>query len=214
MNDINPKVDEYLSNAKKWENELEKLRKILLECGLTEELKWKQPCYSFQKSNVIIIGEFKEFCVLSFFKGVLLKDCHKLLVKQGKNTQSARIIKFTNVNEIVKLEAILKAYIFEAIEIEKVGLEVTFKKKPETIPEELQHKFNEIPSFKTAFNKLTPGRQRGYILFFSQPKQYKTRMVRIEKNMKKIIDGKGLNDCCCGLSRKMPNCDVSHKNIN
>jgi uncharacterized protein YdeI (YjbR/CyaY-like superfamily) len=192
---MNPKVDGYLRKAKKWQEEMEKLRKIILDCGLTEELKWGHPCYTFQKSNIVLIHGFKEYCALLFFKGALLKDANGILVQQTKNVQAGRQIRFTNVREIVELEAILKAYIHEAIEVEKAGLKVNFKKTTEfQIPEEFQKKLDEIPALKTAFNALTPGRQRGYILYFSAPKQSKTRKSRVEKCMQQILNGKGLND--------------------
>lgn len=192
---MNPKVDAYLSKTKKWKEELEQLRTIVLDCGLTEELKWGSPCYSFREHNVAIIGELKDCCVLSFFKGALLKDTDQLLVKPGENTQAARTIKFTGVREIVKLKATLKAYIYEAIEVEKVGLKVDFKEKTQLVfPEELLNKFKKDTALKTAFHALTPGRQRAYILYFSQPKQSQTKEARIEKYRAKILNGKGLND--------------------
>jgi uncharacterized protein YdeI (YjbR/CyaY-like superfamily) len=194
MNGMNPKVDFYFSKAKKWQNELEKLRMIVLDCQLTEELKWGVPCYTYQKSNIVLIHVFKEYCALLFFKGALLKDTHGILIQQTKNTQAARQIRFTNVQEIVEKESILKAYIYEAIEVEEAGLKVDFKKNPEPAPEEFQNKLDEIPALKTAFDALTPGRQRAYILYFSAPKQSKTRESRIEKSMEQIINGKGLND--------------------
>ncbi len=194
MNRMNPKVDKYLSKAKKWQKELEKLRMIILDCQLTEELKWGVPCYTFQKSNIVLIHVFKEYCALLFFKGALLNDTNGILIQQTKNTQAARQIRFTNVREIVAMEPILKAYIYEAIEVEKAGLEVNFKKNPEPIPEEFQNKLDEIPALITAFDALTPGRQRAYILYFSAPKQSKTRESRVEKCMQQILNGKGLND--------------------
>ncbi|MFW9889348.1 MAG: YdeI family protein [Candidatus Thorarchaeota archaeon] len=192
---MNPKVDAYLSKAKEWPKEFEKLRMIILDCGLTEELKWGKPCYTFQKSNIIIIQGFKEYCALLFFKGALLKDANGILIKPGENTQAGRQIRFTNSREIVEMEPILKAYIHEAIEVEKAGLKVNFKPTTEyKIPEEFQCKLDEIPALKTAFDALTPGRQRAYILYFSQPKQSKTRKSRVEKHMQQILNGKGLND--------------------
>src|SRR5216117_2990472 len=191
---MNPKVDEYLRKAKKWQKEMEKLRMIILDCGLTEELKWGCPCYTFEKSNIVLIHGFKEYCALLFFKGALLKDPKGILIQQTENVQAARQIRFTNVRQIVKMEPILKAYIYEAIEVEKAGLKVNFKKNPEPIPEEFQNKLDEIPALKTAFDALTPGRQRAYVLYFSAPKQSKTRESRIEKCMQQILDGKGLND--------------------
>lgn len=168
---------------------------IVLDCGLTEELKWGVPCYTYQESNIVLIHTFKEYCALLFFKGVLLNDTHGMLVRQTENVQSARQIRFTNAREIVRLEPVLKAYIYEAIEVEKAGLKVKLKKTAEfTIPEEFQKKLNKVPALKTAFHALTPGRQRAYILYFSAPRQSKTRESRIEKSMQQILDGKGLND--------------------
>ena len=194
MNKMNTKVDIYLSKAKKWQEELEKLRMIILDCQLTEELKWGKPCYTFQESNIVIIQGFKEYCALMFCKGALLNDPNGILEKPGENTQASRRIPFTNVREIVEMEPILKAYIYEAIEAEKAGLEVNFKKNPEPIPKEFQNKLDEIPALKTAFYALTPGRQRAYILYFSATKQSKTRESRVEKCMRQILNGKGLND--------------------
>ena len=192
---MNPKVDVYLRNAKKWRKEMEKLRRILLGCQLTEELKWGKPCYMFQTSNVVVILPLKEYCALLFCKGALLKDAHGILVKAGENTQAARQIRFTHLREIVERETILKAYIHQAIEVEKGGLKVNYKKITEfKIPEELQKKLDEIPALKTAFKALTPGRQRGYLLYFSAAKQSKTRESRVEKCRQQILNGKGLND--------------------
>jgi len=209
---MNPKVDAFLSKADKWQEEMEELRTILLDCGLIEEFKWRTPCYTFQERNIALIGAFKAHCVLSFFKGALLNDTNDILEKPGENTQAARVIRFTNLQEIRAKEATLKAYIFEAIEVEKAGLSVDFKENETLVlPEELLMKFEELPAFKTAFEALTPGRQRGYNLFFSAGKQSKTRTSRIEKYLQRILDGKGINDCVCGLSSKMPSCDGSHK---
>jgi len=195
MNSMNPKVDFYFSKAKKWQKELEQLRTIVLDCGLTEELKWGVPCYTFQKTNIVLIHVFKEYCALLFFKGALLNDASKILVQQTENVQAARQIRFTHVREIVKMEAILKAYIYEAIEVEKAGLKVPLKKTEAfTIPEEFQKKLDKTPALKKAFTALTPGRQRAYILYFSAPKQSKTRESRVEKSMQQILEGKGLND--------------------
>lgn len=178
-----------------WKKELTALRHIILECGLAEELKWSHPCYTFQGSNVILLGAFNDYCLISFIKGVLLKDEQNILVAQTENVQSGRVIKFTDVKDILKLEKTLKAYIYEAIEIEKAGLKVELKKTSEfKMPEELQAKFKKTPAFKKAFEALTPGRQRGYILYFSQAKQSKTREERIEKSVPKILQGKGLQD--------------------
>jgi len=192
---MNPKVDFYFNKAQKWQKELEKLRTIIIDCQLTEELKWGVPCYSFQESNIVLIHVFKEYCALLFIKGALLHDANGILIQQTKNVQAGRQIRFTNIREIVEMETILKAYINEAIEVEKAGLKVNFKKTTEfIIPEEFQNKLNEIPALKTAFDALTPGRQRAYILYFSEPKQSKTRESRVEKCIQQIFDGKGLND--------------------
>ena len=192
---MNPKVDFFFNKAKKWQEEFEKLRMIVLDCGLTEELKWGRPCYTFQENNIVLIHGFKEYCALLFFKGALLNDAKGILIQQTKNVQAARQIRFTNVREIVEMKPILKAYIYEAIEVEKAGLKVNFKKTSEfKIPEEFQNKLDEIPALKTAFNALTPGRQRAYIFYFSQPKQSKTRESRVEKCMQQILNGKGLDD--------------------
>jgi uncharacterized protein YdeI (YjbR/CyaY-like superfamily) len=195
MKTMNPKVDGYLSKAKKWQEEMEKLRLIILDCQLTEELKWGKPCYTFQQTNIVLIVGFKEYCALIFCKGALLNDAHGLLIKPGENTQAGRQIRFTNVREIVEMKSILKGYIFEAIEAEKAGLQVNFKKHTELIfPEEFQNKLDQIPALKTAFKALTPGRQRAYHLYFSAAKQSKTRESRVEKCMPRILQGKGLDD--------------------
>ena len=195
MNQMNPDVDIYISKAKKWQEELAKLRTIILDCQLTEEVKWRKPSYAFEKSNIVLIQPFKEYIALLFFKGALLKDPNGILVKPGENTQAGRQIRFTNVQEIVEMETILKTYIQEAIKVEKAGLKVDFKESTELIfPEEFQKKLDEIPALKTAFNALTPGRQRAYNLYFSQAKQSKTREARVEKYMQQILNGKGLND--------------------
>jgi len=192
---MNPKVDFFFIKAEKWQEEYEKLRSIALDCMLTEELKWGCPCYTYQNGNIILIHGFKEYCALLFIKGALLHDTHGILIQQTENVQAGRQIRFTNVREIVEMELILKAYIYEAIEVEKAGLEVSFKKQAEyTIPDELQHKFEEIPALKVNFEALTPGRQRGYMLYFSAPKQAKTRELRVDKYIEKILLGKGLND--------------------
>ena len=192
---MNPEVDAYLSKVKKWQEEIRKLRMIILDCHLTEELKWGVPCYTLQKRNIVLIHGFKEYCAVLFFKGALLHDAHGILIKQTENVQAARQIRFTGVREIVETETILKAYVDEAIEVEKAGLKVNFIKKVDLIPpQEFQNKLDEIPALKIAFDSLTPGRQRAYILYFSAPKQSKTRASRIEKWMKQILTGKGLND--------------------
>ncbi len=195
MNETNPKVDFYFSKATKWREEYELLRTIVLDCQLSEELKWGCPCYTFQKTNIVLIHGFKEYCALLFMKGALLKDSKRLLIQQTENVQAARQIRFTNLKEIVRMKTILKAYIQEAVEVEKAGLKVTLKKTKEfAVPEEFQKKLDENPGLKTAFDALTPGRQRGYILHFSAPKQSKTRESRIEKCMHQILKGKGLED--------------------
>lgn len=192
---MNPKVDDFINKSKKWKKEYEKLRAIVLDCDLTEEFKWMHPCYTFEKKNIVLIHGFKEYCALLFHKGVLLQDAHKILVQQTENVQAARQIRFTNVQEIVELEPILKSYIYEAVEVEKAGLKVDLKENSEyKIPEELGRKFDEIPNLKPAFEALTPGRQRAYLLYFSAAKQSKTRESRVEKYVRQILDGKGLND--------------------
>lgn len=192
---MNPKVDEFIHKEKKWQEEIEKLRMINLDCDLTEELKWRLPCYTFQGRNIAIIQNFKDYCALMFFKGALLKDPNGVLVKPGENSQAQRQIRFTKVGEIVEMESILKDYIQEAIKVEQEGLEVKLKKTTDfTIPEELQTKFDEVSGLKTAFEALTPGRQRAYILHFSGAKQSKTRESRVEKYIEQILNGKGLND--------------------
>ena len=195
MNSMNPKVDEYLRKAKRWQEEFEKLRMIILDCGLAEELKWGCPCYTFEKRNIVLMHGFKEYCALLFFKGALLKDPEDILIQQTENVQAARQIRFANVRQIVKMKRILKAYIYEAIEVERAGLKVPLKKTKEfNIPAEFQNKLNKNPALKKAFNALTPGRQRGYSLHFSAPKQSKTRESRVEKSIPQILVGKGLND--------------------
>jgi len=195
MSAMNPKVGFYFTKAGKWQQEIGLLRAIVLDCGLTEELKWGVPCYTFQNSNVVLIHVFKDYCALLFHKGVLLKDPDGILIQQTANVQSARQARFTGVQEIAEQESILKACIYEAIEVEKAGLKVAYKKTAEyDVPEELQQKLEELPALKTAFEALTPGRQRAYIFYFSQPKQSKTRESRIEKCLPQILDGKGLND--------------------
>jgi hypothetical protein len=192
---MNPKVDFFFNKSGKWQSEFEQLRKIVLACGLTEELKWGVPCYTFQKNNLVLLHGFKEYCAILFIKGALLQDAEGILIQQTENVQAGRQIRFTDVEEIVNRQSTLKAYIFEAIEVEKVGLKVELKKHTELIfPAELQNKLDEIPALKTAFEALTPGRQRAYNLHFSEPKQAKTREARIEKCMEMILIGKGLND--------------------
>jgi uncharacterized protein YdeI (YjbR/CyaY-like superfamily) len=191
---MNPKVDFYFSKAGRWQKELEQLRMIILDSGLTEELKWGCPCYVFEKSNIVLVHVFKEYCALLFFKGALLNDANGILIQQTKNVQAARQIRFTNVREIVRMKPILGAYVYEAIEVEKAGLKVNFKKSSEFTTEEFQKKLDANPALKSAFNALTPGRQRAYNLYFSAPKQSKTRESRVEKYVQQILNGKGLND--------------------
>jgi len=211
---MNPKVDAFLSKTKKWQAELEQLRMIVLDCGLTEELKWGVPCYTFQNSNIVLIHGFKEYFALLFMKGALLNDSQNILIQQTENVQSGRQIRFTNIHELTKMKAVLKAYIYEAIEVEKAGLKINYKKPEEfVLPEEFEQQLKTNATLKKAFEALTPGRQKGYILFFSAPKQSQTRVARIEKYTQQIISGKGINDCTCGLSKKMPICDGSHKYI-
>ncbi|MEO6980738.1 MAG: YdeI/OmpD-associated family protein [Mucilaginibacter sp.] len=192
---MNAKVDFYFNKAQKWQEEIEKMRTIVLDCGLAEELKWGCPCYVFQKNNIVLIHTFKEYCAFLFFKGALLEDAQGILVQQTENVQSARQVRFTDISEIVEQEWTLKAYIYEAIEVEKAGLKVEFKKTEEfAMPEEFKYKLDRIPALKTAFETLTPGRQKGYLLYFSQAKQSKTREARVEKYIPQILDGKGLDD--------------------
>jgi len=192
---MNPKVDWFFEKDTKWQKEYEKLRKIILDCGLMEELKWGCPCYTFENSNIVLIHGFKEYCALLFFKGALLNDPDAILIQQTKNVQSARQIRFTNIREIVKMEKKLKAYVYEAIEVERAGLKVKMKKTSDfKTPEEFQKQLNKKPALKKAFEELTPGRQRAYLFYFSQPKLSKTREQRVEKYMKHILSGKGLDD--------------------
>jgi len=192
---MNPKVDWFFAKDTKWQKEYERLRTIVLDCGLNEELKWGCPCYTFEKSNIVLIHGFKEYCALLFFKGALLNDPNGILIQQTKNVQSARQIRFTNLKEIVKMEKNLKAYIYEAIEVEKAGLKVKLKKTSDfKVPAEFQNKLNKSSALKKSFGALTPGRQRAYIFYFSQPKQSKTRESRVEKSLKQILSGKGLDD--------------------
>lgn len=195
MEKTNPKVDWYFNKARKWQEEVKQLRTIILSSGLTEELKWGHPCYTLNKNNVVLIHDFKEYCALLFHKGALMKDTKDILIQQTENVQSARQIRFTSLKEIVKLRATIKAYIKEAIAIEKAGLKVEMKKTSEyKMPEEFKNELNENSELKAAFEALTPGRQRGYLLHFSAPKQSKTREARVKKYINLIIAGKGLND--------------------
>ena len=191
---MNPKVNFYFNKNKQWQEEITKLRTIVLSCGIAEELKWGCPCYTFQESNIVLIHVFKEYCALLFFKGALLKDAKGILIQQTKNVQVARQIRFTNIGEIVKMKYIVKAYILEAMEVEKAGVKVKLKKTSAfNVPKEFQNKLDEVPGLKKAFKALTPGRQRGYLLYFSSGKLSKTRVARVEKYLQNIIDGKGMN---------------------
>ena len=193
--EMNPKVDFYFNKEQKWQEEIETLRTIILSCELNEQLKWGCPCYTLGKSNIVLIHVFKEYCAVLFFKGALLNDTHGILIQQTENVQVPRQVRFTNLSEIIELEPVLKAYIFEAIEVEKTGLKVTLKTTADfSVPEEFQSKLDRIPALKTAFEALTPGRQRAYLFHFSQPKQSKTREARVEKYIPQILSGKGLND--------------------
>lgn len=192
---MNPKVDFFFDKAEKWQQEYEELRRIVLDCSLTEELKWDCPCYTLNGQNIVLIHGFKEYCALLFFKGALLNNTDGILIQQSENVQSARQIRFTNADQITKLERIIKAYIYEAIEVERAGLKVVLKKTEDfDVPEEFQQKLDENPLLKTAFEALTPGRQRGYLFYFGQAKQSKTRTARVEKYMQHILNGKGLDD--------------------
>lgn len=205
---MNPKVDTYLAEGcgrcscyktpqckvHTWTDELSALRRIVLDCGLDEAFKWSQPCYTFENKNILLVTAFREYASIAFFKGALLKDTDKILVSPGDNSQATRQIRFANRKDIVESESIIKAYIYEAIEVEKAGLKINFKRDQKTIPVELQTKLDEDHAFKKAFEALTPGRQRGYILYFDQPKQSGTRMARIEKYIAKILNGEGLTD--------------------
>lgn len=192
---MNPELDFFFNKAQKWQEEFKKLRTIVLDCGINEELKWGVPCYTFKKSNIVLIHGFKEYCALLFHKGALLNDAKGILIRQTENVQAARQIRFTSIDQIIEMKALLKAYIYEAIEVEKAGLQVNLKKTTEfNIPEEFQRKLDRMPALKAAFELLTPGRQRGYILHFSQAKQSITRQKRVEKYIPHILNGKGLND--------------------
>ena len=211
---MNPSVDTFLEKTDKWKVELTALRNIMLDCQLIETLKWGQPCYMFNKINVVILANFKESCVVSFLKGVLLSDTENLLVKPGENSQSGRFLRFKTIEEIFENEAIIKSYVFEAIEVGKAGLKLA-PRDPEAEPliPELIQRFEENPTLKQAFEDLTPGRQRAYNLFFTAAKQSATRFSRIDSYTERILNKKGINDCVCGLSKRMPGCDGSHKQL-
>lgn len=192
---MNKSVDGYIRKSGQWQDALQKLRMIVLECGLTEEIKWRAPCYTYQDKNVLFIGAFKKVCAISFIKGVLLKDAKKILIQQTENSQTVRIIRFESAQQIVEMESTLKAYILEALDVEKAGSKVKFKTISEhKVPAELTKKFKENPAIKTAFKALTPGRQRAYLMHFSSAKQAKTREARIEKHAQRILNGKGIDD--------------------
>jgi len=211
---MNQAIDAYIEELTEWREEMIYLRKMVLACNLQEEQKWGQPCYCLGNKNIVLIHGFKDYCALLFMKGSLLSDSHKLLIQQTENVQAGRQIRFTNLQQIIELEPILKAYIFEAIEVEKAGIKVPMKKHEDfVVPEELTSKFDELPSLKEAFYALTPGRQRAYILHFSGSKNSVTRIARIDKYIPRIMNGKGITDCTCGLSKRMPNCDGSHKQL-
>ena len=211
---MNEDINKYLNGLEKWKLELKKLREIILACGLKEEFKWMHPCYTDNGKNIVLIHEFKDYCAILFHKGALLKDPENILVQQTENVQSARQIRFTDLPEIEEFEPTIKKYIQEAIGIEKLGNKVEKKKTSDfNVPIELEQIFSKNAGFEKAFNNLTAGRQRGYLLHFDKPKQSKTRISRIEKNMERIKDGYGLNDCTCGLSKRKPNCDGSHKQL-
>ena len=212
--DMNPKVEAYINKTNQWQAELIRLREIILDCGLKEELKWGSPCYTVDSKNIALIGRFKNFCIISFVKGSLLSDPDGILEQQGENTQSARVIKFTTELEVIDQTDRIKSFLAEAIKNEKAGKKVEKKANPNlAYPEELIERFNLDSKFKDAFEALTPGRQNGYCLFFNAAKQSKTKHDRIEKYVARIFDGKGIHDCTCGLSNKMPNCDGSHKTL-
>lgn len=208
----NPKVDSLLENLTQWNLEMNTLRRIILDCGLVEELKWGCPCYTFNKNNVVLIHGFKSYCAISFFKGSLLLDEEKILIAPTENTQAGRQLRFKDLQSILQNEATIKSYVFEAIEVERAGLKVEMKKTEAfEMPEEFQTILDHEPELKTAFESLTPGRQRGYLLHFAQAKQSATRISRIDQSRKRIMMGKGITDCICGLSKRMPGCDGSHK---
>lgn len=207
----NKDVSQFISNLSSWKKEITKLRKIVNDSELIEDFKWKQPCYTFNEQNILIISSFKNFCAVSFFQGSLLKDKLKLLVAPGENSQATRQLRFTSVEEIVESEFIIKEYIKESILLAKNGKKVTFSNSIGDVPNELEHFFKNVKGLKEAFYKLTPGRQRAYLLFFNGAKSEEAKNRRIEKYISRILDGKGINYCTCGQSKKMPNCDGSHK---
>lgn len=210
---MNSKVEQFLDNISNWKEELKLLRTIILDCGFTEEFKWKQPCYTYQNKNIIILANFKHHCAIGFFKGAHLHDSANLLVKPGEHTQEGRQMRFTSIDDITRLEATIKAYLFEVIEIEKAGVKLQEQPPKVLLSEAIIDYFNENESLKLAFKQLTPGRQRAYNMFFSSAKQTNTQIARIKKYTERIKNGYGMNDCTCGLSKRMPSCDGSHKTI-
>lgn len=207
----NSQVEELFQNLTQWSNEMVALREIVLSCGLEEEYKWKNPCYCYKGANILMIAGFKNYCSISFFKGALLQDAEKLLTAPGENSKQFRMFKFTDKSEIPPIRDHIKAYIYEAIEIEKAGLKIETDNESEPMPEEFEEKLNADATFKAAFEALTPGRQRAYKMFIGGAKQSATRATRVEKYRQRILDGFGMNDCVCGLSKRMPSCDGSHK---
>ncbi|GAA4420510.1 YdeI/OmpD-associated family protein [Bremerella cremea] len=210
---MHPQVDEYFVKLKQWHDELQELRSLLLDTELVEEYKWRAPCYTLDGKNVVILASFKEACMISFFKGTLLKDPKGLLQKPGENTQAARVVRFSSVAEVLKQKSSIKKLIQEAIAVEKSGEKVAKTTEAEPVPEELHAAFQQHPALEKAFEALTPGRQRAYLMHFAAAKQSKTRTARIEACTERILDGKGLHDCTCGLSKRMPGCDGSHKSL-
>jgi uncharacterized protein YdeI (YjbR/CyaY-like superfamily) len=203
-------IEDYFQSGS-WQKELQALRALVLSCGLQETFKWKAPCYTSGGRNIVLLGRLKNHVVLSFFKGALLPDDARILERPGENTRSGRVVRLRDLREVTRIEPILKRYIQEAIQLEKSGKSVPKDTTPLTMPDELQRKLRESHEFRAAFEALTPGRQRGYCLHFSAAKRSETRIARIERYADRILDGKGLNDCTCGLSKKMPQCDGSHK---
>ncbi|MEZ4937414.1 MAG: YdeI/OmpD-associated family protein [Crocinitomicaceae bacterium] len=209
---MNPQVDNYIERVSQWQGEIQELRRILLDCNMEEGFKWSQPCYSDQQKNIVSINGFKNYCSLMFFKGSLLTDPDQLLIQAGENSNSMRQMRFTSVKEILKVEAQIKSFVFEAIENERSGMKVESKKPSEMeVVEEFQVQLDQNEKLKKAFENLTPGRQRAYLMHFAQAKQSKTRETRVEKYIPRILIGKGMDDCICGLSKRMPACDGSHK---
>ena len=211
---MNPNLDFYFEEVQKWQASEILLRTAVLDCGLVEVLKWGVPCYMHKQNNIVLIHHFKDYCAVLFAKGALLSDTENLLIQQTENVQAGRQMRFKSKLEVIEKISVLKTYIYEAIEVENAGLKIDYKQNKDLVfPDEFLQKLNENLALKTAFEALTPGRQRAYHLYFSEPKQSKTRETRVEKYIQQIINGKGLNDCTCGLSRRMPNCDGSHKNF-